>query len=137
MLFRSDGWLRTGDIGRLDAEGYLYLADRRGDMIITGGYNVYPSEVENVLASLPGIGEVAVVGVADEEWGQKIVAVYSSATPLDEAALLEACRERLPGYKKPKEFRRVRAFPLSSTGKIAKNVLRRRLEAGEEPGETA
>ena len=132
-----DGWLRTGDIGRLDAEGYLYLADRRGDMIITGGYNVYPSEVENVLASLPGIGEVAVVGVADEEWGQRIVAVYSSATPLDEAALLEACRERLPGYKKPKEFRRVRAFPLSSTGKIAKNVLRKRLEAGEEPGETA
>ena len=83
------------------------------------------------------VGGDDVVGVADEEWGQRIVAVYSSATPLDEAALLEACRERLPGYKKPKEFRRVRAFPLSSTGKIAKNVLRRRLEAGEEPGETA
>lgn len=130
-----DGWLRTGDIGRLDAEGFLFLADRRGDMIITGGYNVYPSEVENVLAALPGVAEVAVVGVADAEWGQRIVAVYSGDAAAD--ALGAACRERLPGYKKPKDFVRVARFPHSSTGKIAKGVLRERLEAGADPGEPA
>lgn len=137
-----DGWLRTGDLGRIDDEGYLFLVDRRGDMIITGGYNVYPREVEDVLADAPGVAEVAVVGVADPEWGQRIVAVWAASSEVgvavpDDAALAAFCRDRLASYKKPKRFVRVEEFPLSSTGKIAKNVLRQRLESGQQVGGAA
>jgi acyl-CoA synthetase (AMP-forming)/AMP-acid ligase II len=125
-----DGWLHTGDLGRLDDDGRLWLVDRKGDMIITGGYNVYPREVEDVIAAVPGVREVAVIGVADPEWGQRIVALYtihsgSSVTDDDVAA---RCRALLTPYKKPKEIRRVDAFPLNANGKIAKNVLRAELE---------
>jgi acyl-CoA synthetase (AMP-forming)/AMP-acid ligase II len=120
-----DGWLHTGDLGRLDGKGRLWLVDRKGDMIITGGYNVYPREVEDVIAEVPGVREVAVVGAADPEWGQRIVALYTGSAGPD--TLAEHCRARLAGYKKPKEFRRVEAFPLNATGKIAKNLLRARL----------
>ncbi|HET8662333.1 MAG TPA: AMP-binding protein, partial [Micromonosporaceae bacterium] len=75
----AGGWLHTGDLGRLDGQGRLWLVDRKGDMIITGGYNVYPREVEDVIAEVPGVDEVAVVGVADPEWGQRIVALYRGA----------------------------------------------------------
>ena len=122
-----DGWLHTGDLGRLDAEGRLWLVDRKGDMIITGGYNVYPREVEDAIAEVPGVSQVAVVGVSDPEWGQRIVALYTGTASED--AIAAHCRATLASYKKPKEIRRVDSFPLNSTGKIAKNVLRAELEA--------
>ncbi len=132
-----DGWLRTGDLGRMDDAGRLWLVDRKGDMIITGGYNVYPREVEEVVAQVPGVGEVAVLGVADPDWGQQVVAVYTVRDGQDvpPETVIEHCRSQMASYKKPKAAHRVTAFPLNSTGKIAKRVLRDRLEAGLAPGE--
>jgi acyl-CoA synthetase (AMP-forming)/AMP-acid ligase II len=118
-----DGWLHTGDLGRLDPAGRLWLVDRKGDMIITGGYNVYPREVEDVIAEVAGVREVAVIGVADPEWGQRIVALYTGE-PGAEERIAGHCRARLAAYKKPKEIRRVESFPLNATGKVAKNLLR-------------
>jgi acyl-CoA synthetase (AMP-forming)/AMP-acid ligase II len=129
----ANGTLHTGDLGRLDENGYLYLVDRKGDMIISGGYNIYPREIEDVIASVPGVNEVAVVGLADPEWGERVTALYTvhqGATVTTEA-ILEQCRAGLASYKKPKDIRRVGAFPLNSTGKIAKKALRERLEADE------
>jgi acyl-CoA synthetase (AMP-forming)/AMP-acid ligase II len=122
-----DGWLHTGDLGRLDDAGRLWLVDRKGDMIITGGYNVYPREVEDVIAAVPGVREVAVVGVRDTDWGQRVVAMFTgTATPDDVTAV---CRDQLASFKRPKEVRQVAEFPQNATGKIAKNVLRTQLEA--------
>jgi acyl-CoA synthetase (AMP-forming)/AMP-acid ligase II len=131
-----DGWLHTGDLGHLSADGHLWLVDRKGDMIISGGYNIYPREVEDVVAEVPGVGEVAVIGVDDPDWGQRVVAFYTVAggLELDERAILDHCVARLASYKKPKELRRVDAFPLNSTGKISKKELRAQL-AGAPPSE--
>jgi len=123
----ADGWLHTGDLGRLDADGVLWLVDRKGDMIITGGYNVYPREVEDAVAAVPGVREVAVIGVADPEWGQRIVALYTGDASTEDIAA--HCRSTLASYKKPKEIRRVDSFPLNATGKIAKKVLREQWNA--------
>jgi acyl-CoA synthetase (AMP-forming)/AMP-acid ligase II len=126
-----DGWLHTGDLGRVDVEGDLWLVDRKGDLIISGGYNIYPREVEDVVAEVPGVAEVAVVGVADADWGQRVVALVTPAAgaSVDVEAVLEHCAARLASYKKPKEVRVVESFPVGSTGKIAKKVLRAQLEA--------
>jgi acyl-CoA synthetase (AMP-forming)/AMP-acid ligase II len=121
------GWLHTGDLGRLDESGRLWLVDRKGDMIITGGYNVYPREVEDVIAEVPGVREVAVVGVPDPDWGQRVVALYTG--PASTETVTAHGRARLASYKRPKEVRRVESFPLNATGKIAKNVLRAELES--------
>jgi len=126
-----DGWLHTGDLGRMDAEERLFLVDRKGDMIISGGYNIYPREIEDVIAEVPGIHEVAVVGVTDPEWGQHVTAMFTvhpGATVTTEQ-VLEHCKSRMASYKKPKDVRIVAEFPLNSTGKIAKKVLREQLEA--------
>jgi acyl-CoA synthetase (AMP-forming)/AMP-acid ligase II len=129
-----DGWLHTGDLGRVDGDGHLWLVDRVGDMIISGGYNIYPREVEEVVAEVPGVAEVAVLGLDDPDWGQRVVAVVtvSDPTSVDEAALaaavVEHCRSRMASYKKPKEVRVVPQFPLNSTGKIAKKVLREQID---------
>lgn len=127
-----DGWLHTGDLGRFDEAGRLYLVDRKGDMIISGGYNIYPREVEDVIAEVPGVHEVAVVGVVDPDWGQRVTAFYSvhSDARVTDEQIAEHCRSRLASYKKPKELHRVDRFPLNSTGKIAKKVLRAQLEDG-------
>ncbi|MGH8794817.1 MAG: AMP-binding protein [Stackebrandtia sp.] len=118
-----DGWLHTGDLGRLDESGRLWLVDRKGDMILTGAYNVYPSEVERVVSEVPGVAEVAVYGVADAEWGQRVTCAYTgTASPDDVAA---HCARRLASYKKPKQVRKLEAFPLNSTGKIDKKALSR------------
>ena len=126
-----EGWLHTGDLGRLDAEGNLWLVDRKGDLIISGGYNIYPREVEEVVASAPGVAEVAVVGVRDAEWGQRVVALVTAlpGSVVDPELVIEHCRERLAAYKKPKEVRVIEHFPLNSTGKIAKKELRAQLDA--------
>ena len=124
-----DGWLHTGDLGRLSADGHLWLVDRKGDMIISGGYNIYPREVEDVIAEVPTVAEVAVVGVADQDWGQRVVALVTArpGQSVDPEAVLAHCRERMASYKKPKEVRVVTELPLNSTGKIAKKVLRAQL----------
>ncbi len=129
------GWLHTGDLGRLDEDGYLYLVDRKGDMIISGGYNIYPREIEDVIAGVPGVHEVAVVGVADPEWGQRVVALYTvhNGAAVSAAQILERCRAELASYKKPKEVRQIDAFPLNATGKIAKKMLQAELGAEAQP----
>jgi len=120
-----DGWLHTGDLGRLSPDGHLWLVDRKGDMIISGGYNIYPREVEDVVAEVPGVHEVAVLGLPDPDWGQRVVAVYTTVggAAVDEQVIMDHCSSRLASYKKPKELRRIDVFPLSSTGKIAKRAL--------------
>jgi O-succinylbenzoic acid--CoA ligase len=131
-----DGWLHTGDIGRLDDEGYLYVLDRRDDLIITGGENVYPAEVESVLLSHPDIAEVAVVGVADARWGQRIVAVVrlrdEGGAEIDVASLDAFCRARLGPYKVPREFRVAEEpLPRTASGKVRRGAVRA-LVAGSE-----
>jgi acyl-CoA synthetase (AMP-forming)/AMP-acid ligase II len=128
-----NGSLHTGDLGQLDDDGYLYLVDRKGDMIISGGYNIYPREIEDVIAAVPGVHEVAVVGVSDPDWGERVTALYTThpGATVTAEQILEHCRAALASYKKPKDVRRVAAFPLNSTGKIAKKVLREQLEAGK------
>ncbi len=126
-----DGWLHTGDLGRLDDGERLFLVDRKGDMIISGGYNIYPREIEDVIAEVPGVNEVAVVGVADPEWGQHVTALFTvhpgKQVSIDD--VIEHCKSTMASYKKPKDVRVVESFPLNSTGKIAKKVLREQLES--------
>ena len=121
-----DGWLRTGDAGRIDGEGYLYIEDRVKDMIISGGENVYPAEVERVLGQHPDVAEVAVIGVPDEKWGETVKAVVvpaDGAVP-DEAALIAFTRARLAHYKCPTSVSMVPALPRNPTGKVLKRELR-------------
>jgi acyl-CoA synthetase (AMP-forming)/AMP-acid ligase II len=120
------GWLRTGDVGRVDDEGYLYIEDRVKDMIITGGENVYSAEVERVLRQHPDVAEVAVIGVPDEKWGEtvKAVVVPAPGAAPDEAALIAFTRDRLAHYKCPTSVSMVPALPRNPTGKVLKRQLR-------------
>lgn len=126
-----DGWLYTGDLGRLDLDERLFLVDRKGDMIISGGYNIYPREIEDVIAEVPGVHEVAVVGVQDSDWGQHVTALFTvkPGAEVSVESILAHCASRMASYKKPKDVRLVASFPLNSTGKIAKKVLREELNA--------
>lgn len=131
-----DGWLYTGDLGRLDVDDYLFLVDRKGDMIISGGYNIYPREIEDVIAEVQGVHEVAVIGVEDPDWGQHVTALVTVRPGAETTveAILEHCRAKLASYKKPKVIRIVAEFPLNSTGKIAKKVLRAEMNAESSLG---
>ncbi len=126
----AGGWLRTGDIARLDEGGYLFLEDRLKDMVISGGENVYPAEVERVLLLHPAVGEVAVIGVPDERWGEtvKAVVVLADGAGADPAALpgelIALCREHLAGYKRPTSVDVVGALPRNATGKVLRRELR-------------
>ncbi|MEO8575100.1 MAG: o-succinylbenzoate--CoA ligase [Gemmatimonadales bacterium] len=123
----TDGWLRTGDIGTLDADGYLYVLDRRDDLIVTGGENVYPAEVETVLLSHPGVIEAAVIGVDDAQWGQRVVAIarLTDDAEANELTLRSFCRERLASYKVPKEIRFVTdPLPRTASEKLQRGALR-------------
>jgi acyl-CoA synthetase (AMP-forming)/AMP-acid ligase II len=124
----ADGWLRTGDIGRVDDGGFIFIEDRVKDMIITGGENVYSPEVERVIAGYPTIGEVAVIGVPDEKWGESVKAVVAPAPgeTIDEGKLVEYCRARLAHYKCPRTVDVVEALPRNATGKILKRSLRQK-----------
>lgn len=131
----EDGWLRTGDVGYLDEQHYLFLVDRKKDMIISGGENVYSGEVESVLQTHDAIGECAVVGRPDPEWGEAVHAVVVVDEPedFDTAELLAYLRQRLAGYKCPKSIEiRKRPLPRSTLGKIDKAVLRREVVAAHE-----
>jgi acyl-CoA synthetase (AMP-forming)/AMP-acid ligase II len=122
----ADGWLRTGDLAVIDAEGFLNIVDRIKDVIITGGENVYSTEVEHALHEHPSVQEVAVIGVPDEHWGETVKAVValSQGAEPDEAALIEFCRERLAGFKIPRAVEFVDELPKTATGKIRKRSLR-------------
>jgi fatty-acyl-CoA synthase len=122
----ADGWFHTGDLGRLDEDGYVEITGRKKDMIISGGLNVYPKEAEEVIYRQPGIAEAAVVGVPDAKWGEVAVAVVVPATEgFDEAALITACQERLAGYKCPRAVLvHDEPLPRNASGKVLKRVLR-------------
>lgn len=118
------GWLHTGDVGRRDEEGFLYIVDRKSSMIISGGENVYPLEIERILAEHPLVGEVAVVGVPDERWGEVVKAVVVPAGRRPEPAeLREHCRGRIAGFKIPKLIEYVPELPRNAAGKVTKHRL--------------
>lgn len=125
----QDGWLHTGDIGYLDEEGFLYVLDRRSDLIISGGENVYPAEVESALTTHPAVAEAAVVGREDAEWGTVPVAFVTlqPGYTVTEAELTAHCRELLAGYKVPKEIRFVDELPRNAAGKLVRSKLREEL----------
>jgi len=129
----ADGWLHTGDIGHVDA-GYLHLTDRAKDVIITGGSNVYPREVEEVLLTHPAVREAAVVGVPDPEWGESIRAFVVAAGDPTPDELISHCRDRLASFKKPREVIFVAELPKNATGKILKRELRLLQLGGSGPG---
>jgi 2-furoate---CoA ligase len=119
----DDGWYRTGDVARVDADGDLWIVGRVDDMIVSGGENIHPLEVEEVLAAHPGVVEVAVIGGVDERLGQRVVAVVvgsASAEELDEHCLASS----LARFKRPREYRRSDALPKSASGKILRRLLR-------------
>ncbi len=120
----ADGWLRTGDIGRLDADGYLYIEDRLKDMIITGGENVYGPEVESVLIEHPAIADAAVIGVPDDFWGESVKAIVVTTTEIEPGDIIEFCRRHLAGYKCPRTVDNVASLPRNASGKILKTQLR-------------
>ncbi|HQR10746.1 MAG TPA: AMP-binding protein [Casimicrobiaceae bacterium] len=124
-----DGWLFTGDVGSLDADGFLTLKDRSKDLIISGGSNIYPREVEEVLLTAPGVAEVAVVGTPDGEWGEVVVAfvVPTTGTSLSVEALDRHCLAQMARFKRPKHYRVVSALPKNNYGKVLKNELRAQL----------
>jgi acyl-CoA synthetase (AMP-forming)/AMP-acid ligase II len=127
------GWYHTGDAGYVDADGYLFLVDRLKDMIITGGENVYSVEVEQVLASHPAVAQVAVIGLPDERWGERVhaVVVVRPERPVDVEELMAHARRSLGGYKVPRTFE-LRTEPLPLSG--AMKVLKRELGAGRLQG---
>ena len=126
-----DGWYHTGDIGTRDADGYFYIHDRKKNMIISGGENIYPSEVEAALGAHPMIKDVAIVGTPDEKWGERVhafVILHDEATATSDE-LIAWCRDRIAPYKRPRSmsFIREEDMPRTATGKILHRVLRARL----------
>ena len=129
-----DGWLRTGDAGYMDSDGYLYIHDRIKDMIISGGENIYPAEVESAICDHPDVAEVAVVGVPDDKWGEAVKAVVvmkpgKQATPSD---IINFTRERIAGFKTPKSIDFIEALPRNASGKILRRHLRDPYWAGKD-----
>ena len=130
-----DGWVLTGDIGRLDEHGFLYVIDRVDDLIISGGFNIWPAELEQVISGLPGVREVVVFGIPDEKWGETPLAevILDDGASLDEPMVIEACASRLGSYKKPgRVVVRTDAFPRSPVGKLQRKVIREPYWAGQE-----
>jgi fatty-acyl-CoA synthase/long-chain acyl-CoA synthetase len=119
-----DGWLRTGDIARRDEAGYVYLLDRESDMIISGGMNVYTTEVEDVLAECPGVREVAVVGIPDDDWGEAVHAVIVGDECLEATEVISFADDRLADYKKPKSVEFIDEIPTTPYGKMDKKAVR-------------
>ena len=128
----TDGWYRTGDLGRCDSDGFYYLVDRVKDMVITGGENVYSVEVEQALLKHPAVAQAAVIGVPDDRWGEKVTAfvVLAAGQAIAEAELQAHCRAHLAGYKVPKSVHFETALPMTPSGKVQKPALRERARAG-------
>jgi acyl-CoA synthetase (AMP-forming)/AMP-acid ligase II len=126
----EDGWLRTGDVGRLDADGFLTLSDRSKDVIISGGTNIYPREVEEALLTHPDVHEVSAIGVPDPEWGEIVVAcvVLEDGAAVDHAALDAHCLNAIARFKRPKRYVFLEALPKNNYGKVLKTELRERMK---------
>jgi acyl-CoA synthetase (AMP-forming)/AMP-acid ligase II len=132
------GWLHTGDVGSFDADGYLTLRDRSKDLIISGGMNIYPREVEETLLRHPGVRDVSVVGRPDAEWGESVVAFVvpaDPAAPPPSDELDRTCLDRIARYKRPKEYRFLEALPTNNYGKVVKRELRDQLRVEADDGE--
>jgi malonyl-CoA/methylmalonyl-CoA synthetase len=126
--FDDEGWFRTGDLGSVSEDGYFQISGRAKELIITGGYNVYPREIEELLEGCPGVAEVAVVGLPDPEFGEKVTAAVVRSDPaLTEERLVGFCREGLAGYKKPRRVEFVDALPRNALGKVLKHEVREKL----------
>ncbi len=128
------GWFTSGDAGYLK-DGYLFIHDRIKDMILSGGENIYPAEIENALMSHPGVADVAVIGVPDEKWGETVKAIVVRVADADRNSddeLMSYCRERLAGYKCPTSIEDVSELPRNPSGKILKTELRKPYWAGQE-----
>jgi long-chain acyl-CoA synthetase len=126
------GWLHTGDVGRFDERGRLHLLDRKGDTIISGGTNIYPREVEEVLVAHPAVGEAVVFGVPDELWGESVVAavvVAAGAAPPTEDELIAHCRARIASFKKPRRVLFAESLPKNAYGKVLRRQVRDDLAA--------
>jgi fatty-acyl-CoA synthase len=122
-----DGWLRTGDLARMDDEGYVYIVDRAKDMLISGGLNVYPAEIELVLAALDGVAECAVIGVPDRKWGETPLALVRAlpGATIDRSTVLEHCRSQLADFKLPRHVVVIdEPLPRGMSGKVLKRELR-------------
>ena len=129
LVFTPDGFLKTGDIARVDEKGFVYLVDRKKDMIVVSGFNVYPNEVEQVISMLPGVLEVGVVGVEDNDSGERVKACIVKRDPnLTAEDVIAHCRQHLTGYKIPKIVEFYSELPKTNVGKI----LRRALKKDEE-----
>jgi acyl-CoA synthetase (AMP-forming)/AMP-acid ligase II len=125
-ILDAEGWLHTGDIGVLDEDGYLRITDRLKDMFITGGFNVYPAEIEQCLLNYPGVAQVAVIGIPDERMGEVAMAFLLPAPGqvIDQAQFIAWCREQMANYKVPRRVQVLEAMPLNAAGKVTKNALR-------------
>jgi acyl-CoA synthetase (AMP-forming)/AMP-acid ligase II len=127
-------WFSLGDIGRLDSDGYLYLVDRKQDMIISGGENIYPNDVEEIIAAFPGVKEVAVIGIPDTTWGELVTAIVvpQPGATIDVQALVDFCAARLPAYMKPRRVEFATELPRNPVGKVLRRVLREPYWKGSE-----
>nr|WP_242404719.1 AMP-binding protein [Novosphingobium sp. MBES04] len=136
QVLDGEGWLKTGDAGYLDEDGYLYICDRFKDMICTGAENVYPAEVENAIYGHPAIAEVAVIGVPDARWGEavKAVVVLKPGAEAQEADVLAFARTRIGGHKVPKSVDFVDSLPRTPSGKVMRRKLRDPYWEGRERG---
>ena len=121
------GWLHTGDVGSLDAQGFLTIRDRSKDMIISGGSNIYPREIEEVLLRHPAVSECSVVGRPHPEWGEEVVAFVVTNKSIEKAELEQLCLENIARFKRPREYRFVEALPKNNYGKVLKTELRKLL----------
>jgi long-chain acyl-CoA synthetase len=128
-----DGWLYTGDVGQLDGDGFLTLLDRSKDLIISGGSNIYPREVEEVLLQHPAVQEASVIGRHDDEWGEVVVAYVVVRSPVSAAELDTHCLEQIARFKRPKHYRFVDALPKNNYGKVLKTALRELEAQRREP----
>ena len=128
--FSDDGFFKTGDIASIDAEGYYSIVGRSKDMIISGGLNIYPKEIEQVLDEHPQVMESAVIGIPDSDYGERVIALIVPAAPVDDessliGSLVALCTEELAGFKRPKLFRLVDELPRNAMGKVQKTELRK------------
>jgi long-chain acyl-CoA synthetase len=132
----KDGWLRTGDVGRLDDDGFLTLSDRSKDVIISGGTNIYPREVEEALLTHPAVREVSAIGVPEPDWGEVVVAcvVLEPGASADDAALDAHCLANIARFKRPKRYVYLGALPKNNYGKVLKTELREMMRASAPAG---
>lgn len=134
QVLGEDGWLRTGDLARVDHEGYIFIVDRKKEMLVSGGFNVYPSEIESVLAQHPAVYEVCVVGVPDDHWGEavKAVVVLRDGSPASSGDIMDFCRGRLADFKRPRSVDFVPDLPKNSNGKLSRKEVREHYWRGRE-----